>query len=83
MKCHRGLLLLTSLSVTLLVFASPAWGQLPPSEDAPKVGSQAPDFSLPDKHGQLVTLSKLLEEGTAGKGKNGQWVLLVFYRGYW
>jgi len=55
---------------------------LPASLGAPKVGQKAPDFTLPDKDGNPVTLSKLLEPGAApGDRPNG--VLLVFYRGYW
>jgi len=38
------------------------------------VGAPAPDFSLPDATGALVTLSKLLAEGP---------VVLAFYRGGW
>jgi len=51
--------------------------QLPAAAAAPRLGAKAPDFSLPDKDGQEVKLSELLQsEGT-------RWVLLVFYRGYW
>jgi hypothetical protein len=51
--------------------------QLPTATAAPRVGATAPDFTLPDKDGQEVKLSTLLQaEGT-------RWVLLVFYRGYW
>ncbi len=53
--------------------------QLPPSVGAPAVGQQAPDFTLPDKDGHLVTLSKLLDPG-AGKTHGA---VLVFYRGFW
>jgi peroxiredoxin len=53
--------------------------QLPPSVNAPKVGDNAPDFVLPSTNGDSVRLSDLLK-GPDGKG---QWVLLVFYRGYW
>jgi len=56
--------------------------QLPDSKAAPKVGAQAPDFTLPDKDGKPVTLSKLWG-GDPDVGTQGQWVLLVFYRGYW
>lgn len=53
--------------------------QLPLSVNAPKVGEKAPDFVLPSTNEQSVRLSNLLK-GLDGKG---QWVLLVFYRGYW
>ncbi len=54
--------------------------QLPAAKKAPAVGQRAPDFTLPDADGKPVTLSKLF--GAADGGKE-QWVLLVFYRGYW
>lgn len=38
------------------------------------IGQQAPDFNLPDAHGDSVSLSKLLQKGPA---------VLVFYRGSW
>ncbi|MGH9803857.1 MAG: hypothetical protein ACRD4D_01695 [Candidatus Acidiferrales bacterium] len=56
--------------------------QLPDSKAAPKVGDKAPDFTLPDKNDQPVTLSRLWG-GDPEAGTEGQWVLLVFYRGYW
>jgi ABC-type transport system involved in cytochrome c biogenesis permease subunit len=56
--------------------------QLPESKASPKVGALAPDFTLPDKNDQPVTLSKLWG-GDPETGLQGQWVLLVFYRGYW
>ncbi len=56
--------------------------QLPASKGAPGVGQRARDFALPDKDGNPVTLSKLLDAGASGADRlNG--VLLVFYRGYW
>jgi hypothetical protein len=59
--------------------------QLPESKGAPRVGEKAPDFTLPDKDGKPVTLSRLLtsptEEGSGGMKTQG--VLLIFYRGYW
>ncbi|PYS95993.1 MAG: hypothetical protein DMF50_06500 [Acidobacteria bacterium] len=56
--------------------------QLPPSRGAPHVGQKAPDFTLPDKDGNPVTLSKLIDAGAGGADRaNG--VLLIFYRGYW
>ncbi|NJO81457.1 MAG: AhpC/TSA family protein [Blastochloris sp.] len=44
------------------------------AEKALQEGSKAPDFTLPDEHGQPVTLSKLLEQGP---------VVITFYRGVW
>ena len=38
------------------------------------VGAEAPDFALPDRHGQTVRLSALLARGP---------VVLTFYRGGW
>lgn len=56
--------------------------QLPPSEGSPRVGHQAPDFTLPDVEGGALTLSSLLDSGSGAAPRlNG--VLLVFYRGYW
>ncbi|MFN7992183.1 MAG: hypothetical protein U0Q18_01185 [Bryobacteraceae bacterium] len=49
--------------------------QLPSANAAPRAGQPAPDFSLRDSDGHVVTLSSLR---TANRG-----VLLVFYRGYW
>ncbi len=56
--------------------------QLPLSEGAPRVGQKAPDFTLPDKDGNPVTLSKLLDPGKTGADRVDG-VLLIFYRGYW
>ncbi|MCA1806243.1 MAG: AhpC/TSA family protein [Xanthomonadaceae bacterium] len=39
-----------------------------------KVGSRAPDFTLPDAHGKPVRLADLLQEGP---------VIVTFYRGAW
>ena len=56
--------------------------QLPASGGAPQIGQKAPDFTLPDKDGNPITLSKLLDAGPSGAGRvNG--VVLIFYRGYW
>ena len=56
--------------------------QLPPSRGAPQVGRKAADFTLPDKDGNPVTLSKIIDAGAGGADRvNG--VLLIFYRGYW
>lgn len=42
--------------------------------DGLKVGSRAPDFSLPDTEGKIVKLSEQLKKGPA---------VVVFYRGEW
>jgi hypothetical protein len=56
--------------------------QLPPSSGAPRMGQRAPDFTLPDKDGNPVTLSGLLDPAAAGAGGvNG--LVLIFYRGFW
>ena len=68
--------------------------QLPASRGAPAVGQIAPDFTLTDENGGMVTLSSLLnssfysnvwpaaqESGHASAKTAG--ALLIFYRGYW
>ena len=45
------------------------------------LGTQAPDFSLPDTSGKQVSLNELLTTPINGNAPKG--VLLVFYRGYW
>lgn len=49
--------------------------QIPASESALHAGQSAPQFTLADTTGQLVSSSELL--------KNHSALLLVFYRGYW
>jgi len=49
--------------------------QIPASENALRVGQAAPQFTLADTAGKLVSSSELL--------KNHSALLLVFYRGYW
>lgn len=56
--------------------------QLPASGGAPRVGQKAPDFTLPDKDGDEVTLSKLLASGVEGADPP-RGVVLIFYRGHW
>ena len=72
-------LALTTLFVVDIFFLTK---QLPASSGAPKVGQQAPDFTLPDQDGKPVTMSQLLAPG-AGGAENAAGVVLVFYRGYW
>jgi peroxiredoxin len=48
---------------------------------APRVGDEAPDFALPDQHGDEVWLSALLRGGPALL--RGGPVVLIFYRGEW
>jgi len=65
--------------------------EVPASAGSPKVGSVAPEFTIPDSLGHPVALSALLDSpfGTndwpaqaAGANKaNG--LVLIFYRGYW
>jgi hypothetical protein len=55
---------------------------IPASARAPQVGQKAPDFTLADSEGRLVSLSQLL--ATSGqKSGPARSVLLIFYRGYW
>lgn len=55
--------------------------QLPASSGAPQVGQRAPDFTLNDADGKVVSLNELLSTPISGNAPKG--VLLVFYRGYW
>ncbi len=60
--------------------------QLPASKGAPQVGEKAPDFSLPDKDGTMVTMSGLLHSPfsiASGEQRKPNGALLIFYRGYW
>jgi hypothetical protein len=73
-----GVALFALFTFTIFYFLK----QLPASGAAPRVGQEAPDFTLPDKDGNPVTLSKLFEPGAGGMGRAGA-VLLIFYRGDW
>jgi hypothetical protein len=67
-------------------FVTHASRQLPASTGAPRVGQKAPEFTLPDIHGQRVSLAGLLAQPLSGQGGPAtppRAVLLVFYRGYW
>lgn len=55
--------------------------QMPASAGAPKIGSTAPAFTLPDTNSKQVSLNQLLSSPLRGGQPKG--VLLVFYRGYW
>jgi hypothetical protein len=87
-QVYRGriagpILAVLSLAVVsfFLVLTLALTRDLPPASGAPRVGSQAPDFTLPDSGGRPVRLAGLLGARTAGAP--GTWVLLIFYRGYW
>lgn len=57
--------------------------QLPKSAAAPRVGSRAPDFVLPDTANKPVSLASLLSDPLPNTHVAPKGVLLVFYRGYW
>jgi len=75
--------------LSLLMFGLFAYGvfyevrQLPIAAGAPRVGQQAPDFTLPDQDKRPVGLSDLLSENTGTPAVKPNAVLLIFYRGYW
>lgn len=76
--CVGALGLVLAVSVELAA-------QLPPSDHSPKVGEKAPEFSLLDRERNPVTLAGLLAERAEREAALGetQYLLLVFYRGYW
>ena len=49
--------------------------EVPPSTGAPRVGQQAPEFTLSDQDGKDVSLRDL--------GSKSKAVALIFYRGFW
>ncbi len=57
------------LFVILIVFAALFVARAARAGDLPEVGKPAPDFSLPDQHGQPHSL----------KSYRGKWVVLYFY----
>ncbi len=54
--------------------------QLPASEQAPRAGMPAPDFTLKDARGAAVSLADLLDPAKPGQGGGA---VIIFYRGYW
>jgi hypothetical protein len=89
-QTYRGRIfgpILTVLSVLVIAFF--AYGifyearRIPFAAGAPHVGQKAPDFTLPDQDGNLVSLSALLSSPVPHAGTTAKAVLLIFYRGYW
>ena len=73
-------LLLTGLGVLVFVHSR----ALPMSAEAPKIGGKAPDFTLADTGGKMVTLDQLLAPLTSDSNPAApKAALLIFYRGYW
>ena len=79
--------ILAALSVAIValfcygVFAGSR--NLPASAGSPRVGQQAPGFTLPDSTGRQVSLAALLSQPMGAAARRPKGVLLVFYRGYW
>jgi peroxiredoxin Q/BCP len=75
-------LLGTALSVAIFAnFAMTVFvhaRRLPVSVHAPLVGERAPDFTLHDEHGALISLRSLLSPGSASGAPASKGVLLVF-----
>ena len=65
-------ILIAGLFVAFILYGG---RQIPASENALRAGQPAPQFTLEDSAGRLVSSSELL--------KNHSALLLVFYRGYW
>ncbi len=86
-QTYRGKIagwIFTVLSVLLLgftVFAFFASRALPASAASPQIGQKAPEFTLSDTNGQIVSLAQLLAGPNPATRPKA--VLLVFYRGYW
>ncbi len=78
--------ILLLLICLLLPLSRPA-AQEKVGEGAPRVGQNAPDFTLPDAAtGKPVRLSHLLASLAADAGqanRKTRWLVLIFYRGYW
>ncbi|MBV8207317.1 MAG: hypothetical protein JO041_11030 [Acidobacteria bacterium] len=67
----------------LSVFGFVIGRKVPEPTSAPAIGQRAPEFALPDTHGENVTLAQLLRSPDSTTGTTPKGVLLVFYRGYW
>ena len=85
-----GVVLTTLSVIALAVFVVSFFvigRQLPASKGAPKVGQQAPDFTLSDTNDRPVSLASLLQPTSANAvtpaPRAPRGVLLIFYRGYW
>lgn len=65
--------------------------EVPASAGSPKVGTVAPEFTVPDSLGHPVALSSLLESpfrtndwpAQAPGANKANGLVLIFYRGYW
>jgi len=66
---------LSVLMIGIFFFGLIAAKQIPSAADAPRVGQQAPKFSLASADGKQVSLDDLL--------KDHRGAVLIFYRGYW
>jgi hypothetical protein len=81
--------ILTVLSVVIMglflfsTLIAARW--LPASASAPQIGQKAPDFSLSDASGNILSLTDLLSSPIPGaaNASKPKGVLLIFYRGYW
>ena len=62
-----------TLELTVKLMPLPEVEQLPPGQGL-SIGSQAPDFALPDSNGKAHTLNDYTADGN---------VVLIFYRGGW
>ena len=89
-RLYRGKLsgsICASISILLLagsIFGFFAARRLPSPEEAPRLGQQVPDFTLPDTNHKPVALAHLLAAAEpVSSATRPRTVLLIFYRGYW
>jgi hypothetical protein len=84
-KILASMLSLATLLLTgVTIFAFFSARALPSSRGAPKIGDQAPDFTLPDTSGRSVSLDRLFAPQAGDRpSAPPKAVLLIFYRGYW